>query len=265
MSRPLVSIVIAGYNCFETVEKSIKSVIAQTYKNFEVIYIDDASSDASGEKAKKLLSISGRKYTYLRNSKNRGLTSSLNVGLELAKGSLIARIDTDDWWEPAKLSEQVSFLLNHKEHIIVGTDYMDHNSVTGTATYIEKPKDDLCIRKQLLRTTPFNHSSILFWHRDKVRYDERYDTSQDYDLYRQLLLMGKGANLRKPYVHKLTRTKGNISSKKWKRQVINRIKIRRRIFQSYSHEIKDYLFFLLDGVLLLLPTAVKPILSSFRR
>lgn len=109
-SQPLVSIIIPFLNPGDWLTEAIDSVLAQTYTNLEIILIDDGSVDEDAAIALKYCGrFPGRIFYYMHESHvNKGLTASRNLGLSKARGTLIAFLDADDCWMPAKLTEQLS-------------------------------------------------------------------------------------------------------------------------------------------------------------
>ena len=109
-SQPLVSIIIPFLNPGDWLTEAIDSVLAQTYTNLEIILIDDGSVDEDAAIALKYCGrFPGRIFYYMHESHvNKGLTASRNLGLSKARGMLIAFLDADDCWMPAKLTEQLS-------------------------------------------------------------------------------------------------------------------------------------------------------------
>jgi len=105
----LVSIIMPSYNCGEFVEDTIRSVQAQTYQNWEIIFVDDCSSDDTVRKVKMLQGEDAR-IRLFQNKFNSGAAVSRNNALREAKGRWIAFLDSDDLWEPEKLEKQVRFM-----------------------------------------------------------------------------------------------------------------------------------------------------------
>lgn len=105
----LVSIIMPSYNCGKFVEEAIRSVQAQTYKNWEIIFVDDCSTDDSLKRVQTLQAADNRIRIY-RNVVNSGAAISRNHALLEAKGRYIAFLDSDDLWEPTKLEKQVRFM-----------------------------------------------------------------------------------------------------------------------------------------------------------
>lgn len=110
--EPLVSIVMPSYNSSQTIESSVHSVIEQSYKNWELIIVDDCSSDTTWQMLKDFAA----KYeniTCFQNETNQGAGASRNLAISKAKGRFISFLDSDDLWTANKLSEQIEFMLTN--------------------------------------------------------------------------------------------------------------------------------------------------------
>ncbi len=123
-ARPAVSIILPTYNRAHCIRRSIDSVLSQTFKDFELIVIDDGSKDDT----KQILeSYDDRRIVYVHNTENRGQTRRLNDGLRLARADLIAFQDSDDEWLPDKLEKAVAVLIGAADE--VGVFYSDMTRV----------------------------------------------------------------------------------------------------------------------------------------
>ena len=109
MLNDLVSIIMPSYNCGRFVEETIRSVQAQTYQNWEIIFVDDCSIDDTIKLVSKLRGQDSR-IKLIKNPVNSGAAFSRNNALQEAKGRWIAFLDSDDLWEPTKLEKQVQFM-----------------------------------------------------------------------------------------------------------------------------------------------------------
>ncbi|MCB6490851.1 glycosyltransferase family 2 protein [Dorea sp. 210702-DFI.3.17] len=105
--QDLVSIIMPSYNTAEYIADSIKSVLKQTYENWELIIVDDCSTDGTDEVVKKF---SDKRIRYYKNKKNSGAAVSRNRALKLAQGRWIAFLDSDDLWSSKKLETQIDFM-----------------------------------------------------------------------------------------------------------------------------------------------------------
>ena len=115
------SVIMPLYNKAPYVEKAIRSVLEQTYPHFELIVINDGSTDNSAEIAEKLLEgVSNAKFI---NQQNSGVATTRNNGVELAKGEYICFLDADDWWDISFLQEMSQFIKEYPEAGIWGTNY----------------------------------------------------------------------------------------------------------------------------------------------
>ena len=115
---PLVSVIIPTYNCGKFIEQSIESVLKQTYKNIEIIVVDDGSTDDTRLKMSKYR----ENIVYIRQN-NQGLSKSRNIGMSYSKGEFIAFQDADDRWHPRKLEMQVECFRKVQGIGLVFTDF----------------------------------------------------------------------------------------------------------------------------------------------
>jgi glycosyltransferase involved in cell wall biosynthesis len=119
---PLVSIVIPTYNRARLLRRAIQSVLNQTYQNFELIIVDDYSTDNTESMVK---SFRDDRIRYLQHSKNRGAVAARNTGIKAAKGEYIAFQDSDDVWLPEKLDKQIRAFISGSPSIgVVYTSYL---------------------------------------------------------------------------------------------------------------------------------------------
>jgi glycosyltransferase involved in cell wall biosynthesis len=126
MEQQLVSIIITFYNAEKFLEQAIESIENQTYKNWELILVDDGSFDKSTQIAKKYADVYPKKVFYIEhdNHINKGISSSRNLGIKNSTGDFVAFLDADDVWLPNKLQEQVQILLLDPEVSMVYGNYL---------------------------------------------------------------------------------------------------------------------------------------------
>ena len=119
-----VSVIMGIYNIAskEMLEKSIQSILNQTYKNIEFIIIDDGSSNETYEWAQEI-TINDSRVKLYRNKKNMGLTKTLNLCLEYATGKYIARMDGDDYCELDRIETQLKYLFEKKCDLVASNVY----------------------------------------------------------------------------------------------------------------------------------------------
>lgn len=142
--KPLVSVIIPAYNAAPYIKESLDSVFAQTYRNFELIVVNDGSPDTPA--LEDVLAPYREHIVYLK-QENRGLAGARNTGLRAAAGDLVALLDADDIWLPNYLEVQAAYLEEHPEYDLVycnakffgdhlhdGREYMDVCDSRGEAT-----------------------------------------------------------------------------------------------------------------------------------
>jgi glycosyltransferase involved in cell wall biosynthesis/SAM-dependent methyltransferase len=120
-NTPSVSVIIIFLNAAQFIDEAIKSVFDQTYDEWELLLVDDGSTDGSSEIAKRYASQRSDKVRYLTHAggRNRGMSSSRNLGIEQARGHYLAFLDADDVWLPQKLEQQVALIEAHPEAALV--------------------------------------------------------------------------------------------------------------------------------------------------
>ena len=180
MDRSLVSVIVTTYNRERNIKKCIESVINQSYKNLEIIIIDDCSTDGTFE---FLCSLNDRRIRVEKNSVNKGSNASRNIGLKLARGTYIAFLDDDDEWYPNKISEQINVI--HRRN--AGLVYCGHDVfVRGKFFNTIKPVFRGDVQQQLLKYNIIGSPTPLM-NRDAVikvgGYDESLFSCQDWDLW----------------------------------------------------------------------------------
>lgn len=147
--KPKVSVIIPTYNREHLIGRAIQSVLNQTYRDFEIIVVDDGSTDNIGEVVK---SFNDERIRYIRHEKNKGAAAARNTGIKAAKGEYIAFQDSDDEWLPEKLEKQMKVFATAPAE--VGVVYTDMWRITGNKKkYFYSPKimpEDKIIYEQAL-------------------------------------------------------------------------------------------------------------------
>lgn len=222
IKKPTVSVLMSVFNGREYLHTTIKSVLNQSFEDFEFIIVDDCSLDNTIDILTELSEDDSR-IRILRNEVNIGLTRSLNIGLSNANGKYIARIDNGDLWMRDKLEKQIYYMINNPETVVVGTQavYIDDDDMEVGGTKF--PINNHSIQLWLISCkNPFLHSAVMF--RNKYCYDERYYVAQDLALWTNVFFDGEMANLNDRCV--LYRvSKDSITYKKRAMQIFNSYKI----------------------------------------
>lgn len=134
-----VSIITANYNSESYVEKTIKSILEQSHKNWELIIVDDNSTDDSIKIIDKYLKVDNR-IKLIKLLKNSGAGVARNKAIEYASGKYIAFLDSDDYWHSEKLTIQIAFMKKHKCNISYGSYYLIDENGDSTGYYVSAPR-----------------------------------------------------------------------------------------------------------------------------
>jgi len=195
-------------------DKSLLSIITQTYKNIEILILDDHSENLETLKYLKEIQSKDTRIKVLRWGKNLGLTKSLNQGISFASGSYILRHDADDWSELNRIESQFKFLQQHPDIHLVGSNVMLHSELGKPLWASNLPTDHFNICKFFKKGNPFAHGSVMFKKNtfDKLGgYNPNLIQSQDYDLFWRFSEYSKVANLSEAYYH-LRKHKNSVSN-----------------------------------------------------
>jgi len=179
---PKVSVIMSVYNGMPFLEEAVKSVLGQTYKNFEFIIIDDASTDESWNYLQKLRD---KRVKITKNEKNMGLAASLNIALKRAQGDYVARMDADDVSLPKRFQVQIEYMQLNPLVDMCGTwvDLIDkEGNVLGEKKY---PTTNKAIKKSLVYYSPIVHPTLIIKSnvlRQLNGYNPKFDMAEDYEL-----------------------------------------------------------------------------------
>jgi hypothetical protein len=157
-SVPAISVIMSVYNGERFVAEAVESILTQTFSDFEFIIVDDGSNDST----QLILSrFTDRRVRLLRNQRNVGLATALNIGLQSAQGKYIARHDADDVSLADRFSLQVAYLESHPEISIVGTtvEIIDERNVGGPCMRV--PHSNVDIKWALLFGCPIIHGTVM--------------------------------------------------------------------------------------------------------
>lgn len=192
---PLVSVVLPVHDGARYLAVAIQSILDQTYRHFELIILDDGSTDDSAAVA---AAFADPRIVLVRNESNLGLVRTLNRGLDLARGELVARMDADDVAAPARLERQVQRMRDDPGLAVLGTDiaYIDqYGRPFGRPR--DLPRGSTLVRWRLLRGTCLYHPTVMLRRAalGSERYAEGYTHAEDYELWLRLARMQRLDNL----------------------------------------------------------------------
>jgi glycosyltransferase involved in cell wall biosynthesis len=195
MNNPKVSIGLPVYNSEPTLIFAVTSILMQTFTDFELIIIDDASTDSTRS---ILESFQDKRIRIIFDDIHRGLVYRLNQIVEIARGDYLARMDADDIMHPERIRIQLQFLTSNPEIDVLGTDAYVINKSNKIVGYLRAP-DDFSPKGVLLHGA-FIHPTIMgkrSWFLENP-YDPSYYRAEDYELWVRTCVSSKFYNLHKP-------------------------------------------------------------------
>lgn len=230
-AQPLVSILMPAYNASQFIDAAIQSILEQTYPSFELIILDDGSTDDSAKKAAHWALTDGR-VRALQNERNKGIVYSLNRLIQEVNptSKYLARMDSDDISLPNRLMRQVNFLESNPEYAIVGGHNLiiDKDGLTvGIRRYPTSYEE---IIQALPRFSPFSHPTVMI-RRSVIEvtggYDDGHPGCEDYQLWFRIALNYKVANLNEPLL-KYRLTANQIKQTQLRRTIQQTLQLQKR-------------------------------------
>lgn len=191
MNDPEITIIIPTYNRADFLGLAVESVLGQTYKNWELLIIDDASTDSTESIIATYTQKDSAKYDSrirsIKNAANLGISKTRNRGLHEARGTYIAMLDSDDiWLDPEKLAKQIAAFEKNTKLGIAGTWITQIDETGKTLRNIAFAQSDADIRRTFVYYNSIVQSSVLFLKQaalDAGGYDETLATMEDTDLW----------------------------------------------------------------------------------
>lgn len=194
---PLVSVIMSVYNGERYLQRAVESILAQTYKNIELIVFDDGSTDNTFAILKRFKE-QNQNIHLQRLKKNIGLTNSLNKAIELSNGTYIARMDADDISLPKRLEKQVDYLERNPQVIAVGTAFKLIDDYGGLIKQYQFSNQHHILKWNLLFFNPICHPSVVM-RASSLKllggYHSQYQRAQDYELWWRMSIIGELSNL----------------------------------------------------------------------
>ncbi len=198
MIAPRVTVLMTVFNAAPFVRGAVVSILEQSFREFELLVVDDASTDASPE---ILRSFTDARVRVIRNEENRGVTFSRRRALESACGEYVAILDADDVARATRLQCQVGYLDRHPEIDLLGTAYVEIDARGRVIRNVRALTDSLTIRWKLLFGNCIAHSTVMFRRapaRELGGYDARVFAGEDFDLWMRIAARGQIAQLDLP-------------------------------------------------------------------
>lgn len=193
--NPKISVVMPVYNGAEFLAEAIESVLKQSFPDFELVIVNDGSSDNSETVIK---GFSDKRIVYVKNELNKGLIFSLNKGISIAKGVFVARMDHDDVADAHRFEKQINEFVKDPDLVICGSFIKTfENSKEEFISHMQSTHAQ--ILSSIFFTCPFAHPTVMMKKEALLKlntvYREDYPHSEDYDLWSRLVFSGKCKNI----------------------------------------------------------------------
>lgn len=226
-----VSVNILTKNRAEFLKKALASVERQSFRDFEVVLVDDGSTDSTDE---VLRNLDAKFYTVISQSASKGITFNRQLALEKSTGEYVAILDDDDEWVDAdKLKKQVEFLDAHRDYVLVGGGI-----AIGQDKKKFRPESDADLRRTILLRNNFFTSTVVFRRGAAIKagrfISDGVDAAEDYDLWLRMGKLGKMYNF--PEVFTLYRVPSYNKERfgQFLRKQLNLIKSHKKDYPFYS-------------------------------
>lgn len=210
-----VSIVVLSYNHQEFVERALRSVMFQTFRDFEIIFIDNNSPDQSFERGLALLKGSDVQYYAEKTSENLGISRGFNHAItKYARGKYIATLAADDWWDMDNLKFKVAYASEHPEcGMIYGNGYNFNHETEEITLFYKQPSVSGEVLREFLKAPNINPQGILYKH-DLIKSLGYFDPKakvEDRDLWYRIASVAPVGYVHKPLTFYRVNHGGNIS------------------------------------------------------
>lgn len=238
--KPLVSVIMPVYNAGDFLVEAIKSILNQTYKNFELIIINDASNDNSWQIISKFKKQYPKKIkaVRLKRNLNKGGDVCANIAFTMARGEFVARMDADDIACSQRLEKQVNYLLTHPNIFMVGSQAWVINRQGEVIGEKKVPLGSESIYKNYSIFHPMIHSSVML-RKDEIKrknlYQIKYSANNDLLTFFEFLKTKKFVNLTDKLIYYRVHGK-NDSLTSIKTKYLNTLKIRLRAVRKLGYK-----------------------------
>jgi len=236
-----LGVIMAVHNNATTLKKAINSILNQTFKDFQFIIVNDASTDESSTILTQA-ALDDKRIKIITNQNRLGLTRSLNKGLKKTKAKYIARMDADDIALPKRLEKQLAFMASHPRVALLGTAAYLIDEQGKRVGLKRHPSDYQHIYQAVLRYCPFIHPTWMLRRSALIEvgdYNENFSFAQDYEFILRLLARHQAANLPQPLLKYRVNSPKAISLKNLKHQERLALKARFLALTRYGYPLTE--------------------------
>lgn len=215
-----VSVVIPGYNCSQTIERALRSVVSQTLKPYEVIFVDDKSQDRTLPVLYELQRELGDDWLkIIQLEKNSGPSDARNAGWDVAKSDYIAFLDADDSWHPQKIEIQYQWMRHNPECVLTGHLISLNSDKTSKSIELVSNYQVLPIKKRaFLLKNRFSTPTVMLKRTINLRFDSEQRYAEDYLLWLRVISTYSNVFIIRhelAYIHKAAYGQGGLSEQLW--------------------------------------------------
>jgi glycosyltransferase involved in cell wall biosynthesis len=236
METPLVSVFMPVYNSEQYIAEALESILNQTYKNLEIILVDDGSTDKSVEIIKNY---NDKRIKLIQNEKNMGIPYTRNVGLNNATGKYMAIMDSDDISLPNRIEKQVQYLEVHPDIDVVGSYYYKFNNKKTREIrlpYIHPHEIDIILMFYSPLSNPSSMVRLETVRKHQLKYNLNYFVAQDYGFWVEIAKHGGKIAVIPEFLLKYRTGHENITKKSHQKKVERR----KKVIQSIHSDILSH-------------------------
>ena len=258
LSNTLVTVVIPVYNGATTIQRAIDSILNQSYSNFELLVVNDASTD---ETRNILSGLEDSRIRIIDLDKNVGRSAARNLAISQAKGEYVAMLDADDWSYQNRLEKQVDYMNTHKTVALCGS-WAHLIDSAGHKLVWKQPVDDEQIRKTIIKSNTFIQSTVMIKKQvleESENYSSCLEPAEDYDLCLRITIKQIVANI--PAVLGAYAAPIGISycfTEQWRKT-----QVKWRAIFKYGYSKKDLVYLLTPVIAVLIPRRIKILIKGF--
>lgn len=214
MSKPTISVIMAAYNCSSYINAAIDSLLDQTFQDFEIIIVDDFSTDNTVD---LILNYSDSRIKLLRNTSNSGASFSRNKAINESKGEYLAILDADDISLPNRFYVQYHYLSTNPQIDVVGSFIHEIDSIGNLIRKAKVPTNVDEVKSSSLFRCSIVHSTAMirrdFFVSNNLFYNLDFPSAQDYEMWSRAIFVGKISNIPQ-YLVQYRRSENQISSRR---------------------------------------------------
>lgn len=242
-------------------DRCLNSIFNQTFTKFNLICINDGSTDKTGIILSSWKKKFGPRMQVVTHKSNIGFTDTLNEGLAMINTTWTGRIDADDYWHPEKLAKQITYLSSHPETKLIGCSYINLTERGQQVVNLPETNDE--IRNYFRKDNPFGHSCVIFdtkLAKSLGGYNKDFYPSDDYELWFRFSRYGKLYNLKETYC---SRHLGDgISIRSQNLQLKNCIRIQSIVVKNQNLSVLNYVYIIPTILTLLSPNWLRKLKRS---